>query len=98
MGVIDKNRFEKQGGGGCSNSDYHLHRTTCCGRHCVEDYELSDLYLDPNDLSIKVSLLGSGTDTFPWPCPLCGKAEWDLVEIQELYEVPKEWRWACVTR
>jgi hypothetical protein len=98
MGVIDKYRFEERGGGGCSNSDYHLHRTTCCGGYCVEDDELSDLYLDPADLSRWVSLLRERSDTSPFPCPLCGAAEWELVEVQELADVPDEWRWACHPR
>ena len=50
MGVIDKYRFEHRGGHGCSNSDYLLHKTTCCGSFCVEDDELLDLYIDPTDL------------------------------------------------
>ncbi len=98
MGVIDKYRFEKRGGAGCSNSDYRLHRTTCCGGYCVEDDELSDLYLDPADLSRRVSLLRDRADTGPFPCPLCGTAEWDLAEVEELAGVPEEWRWACHPR
>jgi hypothetical protein len=98
MGVIDKYRFESRGGGGCSNSDYHLHRTTCCGGFCVEDDELSDLYLDPSDLSKRVSLLRGSADDSPFPCPLCGAGAWDLVEEEELSAVPASWRWACCAR
>jgi hypothetical protein len=98
MGVIDKYRFENQGGGGCSNLDYRLHRTSCCGRYCVEDYELSDLYLDSADLSRRVSLLRHRSDTSPFLCPMCWAADWDLAEVQELAEVPEEWRWACHPR
>jgi hypothetical protein len=95
VSVIDKNRFEQRGGGGCSNADYHLHQTTCCGAYCVEDDELSDLYLDGADLSRRVSLLREQLDTSLFPCPLCGTVEWDLVEVQGLADVPDEWRWAC---
>src|SRR5690348_10324259 len=98
MGVIDKYRFEERSRAGCSNSDYRLHRTTCCGGFCVEDDELSDLYLDPADLSRRVSLLRERSDTSPFLCPLCGAAEWDLAEVRELADVPEEWRWACHPR
>lgn len=95
MGLIDKYRFEKRGGVGCSNSDYRLLYTTCCGGYCVTDDELSDLYLDPGDLSRHVSLLQDRSDTRPFPCPLCAATEWDLVEVQELADVPENWQWAC---
>jgi hypothetical protein len=98
MGVIDKYRFEKRGGVGCSNSDYHLHRTTCCGGYCIEDHELSDLYIASNDLAKRVSLLRERSDTSLFPCPLCGAVEWDLSEVRELADVPEEWRWACYLR
>src|SRR5688572_757209 len=98
MGVINKYRFETRGGHGCSNSDYRLHRTTCCGGCCVEDNELSDLYLDAADLSQRVSLLREPSDASPSPCPLCGVFEWDLAEVQGLADVPDEWRWACQPR
>ena len=97
MSVIDKYEFESRGASGCSNSDYHLHRTTCCGRFCVEDDELSDLYLDPSDLSKHISLLRVPTDTNPFPCPFCGGINWELVEVAELSAVPEPWRWACWT-
>jgi hypothetical protein len=93
--LIDKCRFEQRSAAGCSNSDYRLLRTTCCSGHCVEDEELSDLYLDPADLSKRVSLLRLETDTHPFPCPLCGTLEWDLDEVKELADVPDVWRWAC---
>ena len=98
MGIIDTYRFETRGGGGCSNSDYHLHRTICRGGYCVEDDELSDLYIDPADLARWVSLLRERSDTSPSPCPLCGAAEWELVEVQELTDVPDDWRSACHPR
>ena len=95
MGIINKYQFEALSGGGCSNSDYRLHRTTCCGTYCVEDDELSDLYLDSADLSRRVSLLQERSDTSPFPCPLCGATSWNLDEVRELADVPNEWRWAC---
>ncbi len=98
MSIIDKYRFEHDSGIGCSNSDYLLHRTSCCGSFCVEDYELSNLYLDPNDLHKTVSLLGASGDDSPWPCPFCGAKEWDLCEVQELRDVPDCWKWACSER
>ena len=90
MGVIDRYRFEKRGGFGCSNSDYHLHRTTCCGGYVVEDDELLDLYFDPTDLSRRIDLWEP-----PKPCPLCGAVEWDFTEVEELADVPESWGWAC---
>ncbi len=93
MGIIDKYRFEHQGNFGCSNSDYHLRRTTCCESYCVEDDELSDLYLDPSDLSKRISLL---TTNYPVPCPFCGSLQWDLAdEVLDFGMVPDNWKWAC---
>lgn len=94
MSVIDKVRFETRGARGCSNSDYRLCQATCCGRYCVEDEELGDLYLDPADLGRTVSLLGAQGD-LPPPCPMCGAPEWDLTEVRELPDVPASWTWAC---
>ena len=55
--VIGKSNCESRGGHGCSNSAYILHRTTCCNSYCVEDEELLDLYIDPNDLSRTLHLV-----------------------------------------
>jgi hypothetical protein len=66
--------------------------------YCVEDDELSDLYFVPAYLSRRVSLLRDRSDASPFLCPLCGAAEWDLVEVQELADAPVEWRWACHPR
>jgi hypothetical protein len=95
MSLIDKNRFESRGPCGCSNSHYRLHRTNCCGCFCVEDDELSDLYLDAGDLSKRISLLRHIDDSTPFPCPFCGTSEWDLVEVDELSVVSEAWKWAC---
>lgn len=96
MGIIDKYKFEHRGGVGCSNSDYHLRQTTCCKAYCVEDDELSDLYLDASDLSRRVSLL---TPDCPDACPYCGSLQWDLTsEVLDLELIPEDWRWACHKR
>lgn len=95
MAVIERFRFESRGAFGCSNSDYHLQRLTCCGTFVVEDYELSDLYFDPGDLSKRISLLRNSDDTAPLVCPVCDAEEWDLVEVEGLSDVPEPWRWAC---
>ena len=92
MGVIDKYRFETRGGQGCSNSDYKLNRVTCCGEYCVEDDELLDLYLDPNDLSRTFQLYVDA------PCPFCGATTWDYNEVEELNDVPPSWQWAAYLR
>jgi hypothetical protein len=95
MGVIDKERFEQRSAGGCSNSDYEVRRTECCGSYCVEDTELSDLYLDASDLSRRVSLLV--TNDSPIPCPFCGSLNWGLLAV-ESEQVPIAWKWACVEK
>lgn len=96
MGIIDKYKFEQGGDVGCSNSDYHLRQTTCCKAYCVEDGELSDLYLDPSDLLKKVSLLAPDC---PDACPLCGSLQWNLTnEVLHLELVPEDWKWACRIR
>jgi hypothetical protein len=88
MGVIDKSKFESRCSAGCSNSDYHLHRTTCCRGFCVEDDELLQLYFDPTD-STKWIWLVEGCI-----CPICGSQNWSLVEVERTEDVPKEWKWA----
>ncbi len=94
MGIIDKYKFERHGGVGCSNSSYRLHRMSCCGSYCVEDDELSDLYLDPNDLLKKVSLLSiNGATTMA--CPFCGSPAFEFAEVLDAAEVPDHWKWAC---
>lgn len=95
MSIIDKRRFEAGGAVGCSNSEYEPCRTTCCHRFCVEDVELSDLYLSPNDLSNRVSLLRHKADIEPFPCPLCGAADWAIARAPSLEDVPEAWRWVC---
>jgi hypothetical protein len=95
MGVIDKWCFEARGGHGCSNSDYRLHKTTCCGSYAVEDDELLELYIDPADLNKRVDLGYSPRDGEPPPrCPFCGAEKWDLIEIDAPSDVPEAWRWA----
>ena len=97
MGVIDNHRFEARSGGGCNNSEYLLSRTTCCGRNCVEDAEMCQLYTDSERLDMRVFLLQSPGEV-PNPCPFCGAAEWDLSRVDALDQVPAAWRWACCER
>src|SRR5438477_8622357 len=94
MSVIDKYRFEPRGGHGCSNSDYLLRRTRCCGSFGVEDDELQDFYTDPTDLRKTVMLTYHPRSESPPCCPFCGAREWDMVEITNAAEVPDAWRWA----
>jgi hypothetical protein len=90
MGTIDKVRFERRGARGCSNSDYDICQTTCCDVWCVEDDELSDLYVDPADLSAVIGLYGEDV----LRCPFCRSATWDLRRVVDLASVPEDWRWA----
>lgn len=94
MFTLDKYVFEKKGARGCSNSDYRLAILTCCDRQVVEDKELSDLYVDPTDLSKKISLLVTRGEA-PQSCPLCRAADWDLIPVDDLASISEEWRWAC---
>jgi hypothetical protein len=97
MAIIDKYKFEHGGGVGRSNSDYHLRRTNCCESWCVEDDELSDLYLDPTDLTKKISLLT--TPGVPIACPFCGSFKWGLSEkVLDVAQIPESWKWACYKR
>jgi hypothetical protein len=90
MGVIDKHKFESRRGFGCSNSDYVLRRTSCCGAYCVEDDELLALYLDPTDMTRTFNLWGDE------PCPFCQSSSWELLAVDELEKVPGDWKWAGV--
>jgi hypothetical protein len=92
--VIEKRQFESRGGHGCSNSDYDLLRTMCCGSYAVEDNELQDLYIDPADLTRWITLLYDPRAEAPPRCPFCGAVTWDTNEVTNLAEVPEAWRWA----
>ena len=90
MSLIDKYIFEKRGGFGCSNSDYHLARTTCCGAFGVEDDDLPVFYIDAHDLSRVVNLFNEGE-----PCPFCGAKVWSFEHVEDFAAMPVEWRWAA---
>jgi hypothetical protein len=93
--LLDKWKFEARGGNGCSNSDYRLKRTTCCGSYAVEDTELVQLYIDPTDLNKSMDLGYSPHHCESPPrCPFCGANDWDMVEVTSAAEVPEAWRWA----
>ena len=89
MSLIDKYEFESRSHSGCSNSDYQLCRTECCGRFGVEDDELLDFYFDPTDFSRRV-FLEKGVR-----CPFCGAQGLRHVEVEDFAEMPAEWRWAA---
>ena len=89
MSLIDKHTFESRSRSGCSNSDYRLWRTDCCGRFGVEDDELLDFYFDSSDLSKHV-FAEKGVS-----CPLCGAEDFRYQEVEEFAEMPDEWRWAA---
>ena len=97
MGIIEKYRFEARSGGGCSDSDYHLCRVTCCRHYCVVDDELDDMYPDPEHPHRRLSLLGRPGGP-PTPCPFCGAVVWEFNEVDCTDQVPDAWRWACSTR
>jgi hypothetical protein len=88
MSLIDKHGFEMRSHAGCSNSDYQLCRTECCGRFGVEDDELLDFYFDPVDLSRHIFLERGAA------CPFCASKNFSFEEIEEITEMPAEWRWA----
>ena len=89
MSLIDKYTFEDKSRSGCSNSDYHLCRTTCCGRFGVEDDELLDFYYDASDLSRQV-FAEKGV-----PCPLCGSTDFSYELVEDFAQMSAEWRWAA---
>jgi hypothetical protein len=86
MNRLDELKFESAGASGCSNSDYVLCRTTCCAALCVEDVELTQLYVAPDDLSKLVALWGD-VDR----CPICGAAEWDVLPTADDDVVAGSW-------
>ncbi len=94
MSILDKFKFESRGSHGCSNSQYLLQRTTCCGAFAVEDIELQDLYIDPDDLGKSVALTYDPRSEQSPRCPFCGASEWDMSEVKSTAEVPLAWRWA----
>lgn len=90
MSLIDKYTFETRSRCGCSNSDYQLCRTDCCGRFGVVDNELLVLYFDPTDLTRQVFLF-----VYDISCPFCGKQDWDFIQIDDFKEMPAEWKWTA---
>ena len=94
MSVIDKARFEARGGNGCSTSHYVLQPTTCCGSFAVGDTELQDLYIDPRDLRKTLMLFYDPGVDCPPACPFCNAEDWDLIEIEDVADVPLPWHWA----
>ena len=89
MSLIDKYAFESRSRSGCSNSDYRLCRTDCCGHFGVEDDELLDFYFDARDLSKHV-FMEEGIN-----CPACGAKAFSYQEVEEFADMPEEWRWAA---
>lgn len=89
MSLIDKYAFESRSRSGCSNSDYHLCKTDCCGHFGVEDDELLDFYFDARDLSKHV-FAEKGVS-----CPICGAKNFTCQEVEEFAGMPEEWRWAA---
>jgi hypothetical protein len=88
---LDKTKFEKRGGFGCSNSGYGLRETTCCRKPVAGDVELDDIYFDPVDLSKAVVRVWEQNER---PCALCGASDWNIKELEPPEEVPAEWSWA----
>jgi hypothetical protein len=94
ISVLDHHRFKERGAYDCGNSHFVLKAVTCCGRQCVEDEELTELFIDPFDLSKTFSLhLSSPYEQLP--CPFCGSVEWDLVLIDDVLAIAPEWKWAA---
>jgi hypothetical protein len=89
--VVDRNRFQRRLAYQISDSDYHLHQTTCCHTFFIEDKEIMTAYFDSADLSRTV-LLEQGVT-----CPKCGETIWDYSEVVEIDGVPLDWKWACAT-
>ena len=89
MSLIDKYTFESRSQSGCSNSDYRLCKTDCCGHFGVEDDELLEFYFDARDLSKQV-FAEKGT-----ACPVCGAERFSYQEVEDFAEMPEEWRWAA---
>lgn len=97
MSLIDHWIFTKRLGGAHGEAGYVLKRTTCCGSVAVEEVELSELYTNPEDLTVGISLLYDPRVEQPPRCPFCGATEWDLVEIEDVSDVPESWQWALVS-
>jgi hypothetical protein len=89
MSLIDKWAFQSRGGHGISESNYNLLRTTCCKSFLVEDDELLDYYIDPNNLE-KVAQLLKGSS-----CPFCGSNDFSFEDIDDFTLMPNAWRWAA---
>lgn len=86
--AIDKEAFENWSQGGCSNSDYAVVVTTCCGAFLVEDIELGDLYWNPEDPTdvVKIWVIQD--------CPVCGAVQWDFSDA--LQEQFRECPWVAL--
>ena len=59
MSLIDKFTLESRSHGGCSNSHYHLCRTTCCGHFGLDDIKFSTLPIpEPSTWALRSFGLG----------------------------------------
>jgi len=92
VSLIDPYKFESRSRAGCSNSDYHLRKTGCCGGFGVEDDELLDFYFDSTDLSRRVFLVQGVS------CPFCGAKNFRRQDVEDPAEIPDNWRWATITK
>ena len=89
MSLIDKWAFESRRGHGISESNYNLLRTTCCKSFLVEDDELLDYYVDPNNLEKVVQLLKGSS------CPICSSKDFNFEDVDDFTLMPEAWRWAA---
>lgn len=84
---LESSLLDAWGANGCSNSDYLLGKTTCCGLHLVLDTEIGLYYSDAAD----PEAVERSWETEC--CPGCGQSEWDFVElsVDELETTPWDW-------
>lgn len=84
--------IQRRGGQPTSDSDFVVVACASCGHQYLYDEELLQLYIDPEDLSVRY--LNGGKE---WPnCSGCSAAHWDFSELDaESHEVAKgPWAWA----
>jgi len=81
MGIINKEKFEKNKDYEFKESFFDLCKTICCNKFCIKDGKVLELFINPKDLN----------EVFPVnkdvKCPFCGADKWKIIEIKDINEV-----------
>ncbi|MBN2545997.1 MAG: hypothetical protein JXB50_09375 [Spirochaetes bacterium] len=81
MSLINKEKFEKNKDYEFKESVYELCKTDCCGKFCIKDSKILELFINPKDFN-EVILINKDAK-----CPFCGVDKFKIVEIKDFNEI-----------